>query len=247
MGDSTIRSRGTFTIEPGAEIVVEEGTLTLDAEDAFEITGADLRAAPHTHLSIIARTTLTIRDSVIAPTGVDPNPLGLTPPEAQRATLIIRDAGDGAPSIVLTGTSRVMATVLAPNANVQIGGHTVLYGRVFASRIHAFDDAAIFALPDDGSSIGLSSAYGPHRDEDGHLRDEVTVANRTAPAAMDAIVAALDVPVASAGITIEPNWNETTASSRVVRRAARRAQREAQRHGRRDHRRRWTRRHWSGA
>lgn len=240
-GDSVIRSRGSMHIEPGAHIIIENGLLVLDAEENFTITRARIETGPNGKLSIVVRRHLEICDSLIAPLEVDPDPLGTTPPNDDVQLLTLRDAGNAGATITIVGSSRLMATILAPDTHVSIRGNTVLYGRILAARIHALEHAAIFARPDDGASIGLTAIDGPHRDEDGLLLAAVAGEDRLAPTAMAFIAEALAVAVASTDDVIEPAGH----ASRAAERAARRVERRAHRPNRSNERRGWNRRHWN--
>ena len=208
-GDSVLRSRGGLHIEPGARVVVENGTLVLDAERHLQIRDARIEKFPGTTILMVARDLLTINDSVIAPIDVSPDPLGNTPPTDDFAQIRIIDAGNDSPTISIDGNTRIMATIFAPETMVTISGSTVFYGRAMARRISLAQRSVVYAKPDDNMPIGLSASFGPHRDEQSfRLHEAVLATDRLSSASMIQIAEAIGASVTAGGETVEPTTPE---------------------------------------
>ena len=208
-GDSILRSRGQLDIEPGARVVVESGTLVLDADAHLRIRNATIEQSPDTHILLVARKDMSISNSVIAPTDVKIDPLGNTETTDAFTNVRLVDAGEGEPTITINGYTQIMATVFAPESSLTVSGSTVFYGRAMARRIDLTQESVVYAMPDDNMPIGLSATAGPHRAEDSsRLHEVVCTSDRLSPEAMNQIADTLGAPVCANGETIEPTVPE---------------------------------------
>ena len=198
-GDRILHSRGDFRIESGASIEVARGTLVIDGDDRVSIRDAEIAVAPTGRLLIRGGRELRIDDGGIGPTeandrdalnadgmlpvDVDPNPVNLT--------------GGSGSIIMMEGDAMVTAVIIAPDADVRVEDDVLLHGRIIADGIEIGGRAVVYAAPDDGSVVGLTSPQGPHRAESGDLLAAVRTEDRTSSDAVDAIAEAIDVPVVS--------------------------------------------------
>ena len=145
-----------------------------------------------------------IRNSVIGPDDVEILGNGETDPNPQFKQVRIVDTGEGRPNIRIEGETRMMATIVASASQVRLQDAAVLYGRINANRIQLNDRATVFALPCDGSFVGLTANHGPHRDHDGSLHAAVTSPDRTDPTVMAALAQTLGVCVVAEGQVAAP-------------------------------------------
>ena len=203
-GDSILKSRGNLSVEPGARIIVESGCLILDAAQRLHLDTARIDKSPSARIFLVARDRMDIRNSIIGPDDVEILGSGETEPNPQFKQVRIVDTGEGRPNIRIEGETRMMATIVASVSQVRLQDAAVLYGRINANRIQLDDRATVFALPSDGSFVGMTASAGPHRDHDGGLRPAVLSPNRTDPAAMVILAQALGVCVVAEGHTAEP-------------------------------------------
>ena len=203
-GDSILKSRGNLSLEPGARIIVESGCLVLDAAQRLHLDTARIDKSPSARIFLVARDRIDIRNSVIGPDDVEILGSGETEPNPQFKQVRIVDTGEGRPDIRIEGETRMMATIVASASRVRLQDAAVLYGRINANRIQLDDRATVFALPCDGTFVGLTATDGPHRNHDGSLHAAVTSPDRTDPAAMATLAQALGVCVVAEGHTAEP-------------------------------------------
>lgn len=224
-GDRILHSRGDFRIESGAAIEVARGTLVIDGDALVSIHDAEIAVAPAGRLLIRGGRELRIEDGGIGPTDatdrdaltsagmlpveVDPNPVNLT-------------GGPGS-TIVIEGDAMVTAVVIAPDSDVRVEDDVLLHGRIVAEAIEIGGRAVVYAAPDDGRVVGLTSPQGPHRDEDGDLLPALQVADRTSVAAVASIAEAIETPV----VSLDESNLDTTQGWRKIPRSVRRAWRAA--------------------
>lgn len=219
-GDRTLRSRGDFRIESGAKIEVARGTFVIDGAADVSIEDAVIAVAPAGRLLIRGGRELRIDDAGIGPldatdrdaldtrgmlpVDVDPNPVNIT-------------GGPGS-TIVMEGEAMVTAVVIAPDADVRVEDDVLLHGRILADEIEIGGRAVVYAAPDDGSVVGLTTPQGPHRDEDGDLLTALKVEDRTSAEAVDAISDALETPVVSldeSKLDISRHWRRIPREVRL--------------------------------
>ena len=212
-GDRILHSRGDFRIESGATIEVARGTLVIDGDATVSIRDAEIAVAPTGRLLIrggrelriddggIGPTEATDRDALTAdgmlPVDVDPKPVNLT-------------GGPGS-TIVIEGDAMVTAILIAPDSDVHVEDDVLLHGRIVADTIEIGGRAVVYAAPDDGRVVGLTSPQGPHRDEDGDLLPALQVEDRTSVDAVDSIAEAIGTPLVSLQESrreTRPNWRE---------------------------------------
>ena len=224
-GDRILHSRGDFRIESGATIEVARGTLVIDGDATVSIRDAEIAVAPTGRLLIrggrelriddggIGPTEATDRDALTAdgmlPVDVDPKPVNLT-------------GGPGS-TIVMEGDAMVTAVIIAPDADVRVEDDVLLHGRIVADAIEIGGRAVVYAAPDDGSVVGLTSPQGPHRDEDGDLLAAVQTEDRTSDDAIEAIAEELETPV----VSLDDSSGESRRNWRRIPREVRRGWRQA--------------------
>ena len=212
----------------------------------LQIRDATIEKAPAATVILVARDRLTLNDSVIAPTGMNPDPLGTTPPTDEVARVRIIDAGEEQATISITGNTRLMATIFAPEAIVSVHDTAVFYGRMMARRINLAEHSAVYAIPDNGIRVGLSATEGPHRDTDSsRLHESLLTEDRTSTETMIQIAEALGASVTAGGETIEPAVPEIAiADSQQLASDEQRPRRWRGWFGRTAHRKPWIRRSW---
>ncbi len=224
-GDRILRSRGDLRIESGASIEVARGTLVIDGDADVSIRNAEIAVAPAGRLLIRGGRELRIDDGGIGPTDatdrdaltsagmlpveVDPGPVNLT-------------GGPGS-TIVIEGDAMVTAVLIAPDSDVHVEDDVLLHGRIVADTIEIGGRAVVYAAPDDGRVVGLTSPQGPHRDEGGDLLPALQVEDRTSVDAVDSIAEAIETPV----VSLQESRQETGRNWRDVRRDLRREWRAA--------------------
>lgn len=242
--DRVVRSDDDIVTDPGTRILVERGTLVLDADRNVHLREAEIEVAPEGRLVLRAGRQLRLEDTSIL--GGDADRRSLAPGEAlpteamslaDRVTL----TGSDGMTLELAGDCDVVATVMAPGTTVRVLEDSVLHGRIVAERVELRDRAIVFARPDDGRVIGLTASAGPHRNEDGRLLDSVCEPNRTEPEALASIAEELGVAVCATGEVATPSPSAEESRSKTVRegverrrweRRQRREQRRAERRSR---------------
>ena len=101
--------------------------------------------------------------------------------------------GDLHSTIMIDGDSMVTGVVIAPDTEVRVMDDALVHGRIVAERIDLRDRCILFAMPDDGSVVGLTSRLWPHRSEDGGLVAVVCQPNRLTPGTVLQIATELGV------------------------------------------------------
>ncbi len=172
--DRVIRSLTDIELADGAVISVTAGTLVLDAAQDLIIRGATISVADGAGLILRAGRELRLHDAVIVPETISPSEAGTefhVDTLARDAMLATLDGANA--SITIEGRSAVVLSVVAPGAGVAVRDDAVLHGRIVASNVELAGRAVVYARPDDGRVIGLTTPIGPHRDDDGRLFDEL--------------------------------------------------------------------------
>lgn len=190
-GDRVVRSLGDVVLEHGAEVRVESGTLVLDAVRDLSIRGAEIVVADGARLVLRAGRELRIEDAVIVPDSIDPSSAAGEVPPLDRdvaRSLLATLATPGA-SIEIGGRSAVVLAIVAPEGDVVVEDDAVLHGRILAADVELRHHATVYARPDDGRVIGLTTPVGPHRDDDGRLLDSVASADLATAAGLASVAA----------------------------------------------------------
>ena len=128
--------------------------------------------------------------------------------------------------IVLRGDSSVTGTILAPDAKVKMIDESVLHGRIVAKRAELRDAAILYARPDDGRVIGLTSIAGPHRDEDGFLHSLLTGSDRGDIRVLQQIAEELGMAVCATGSFAHPSETSIDARAECVNQGLQRMRRD---------------------
>ena len=214
-GDRILHSRGDFRIESGAEIEVARGTLVIDGDALVSIHDAEITVAPAGRLLIRGGRELRIDDGGIGPRDATDRealtPAGMLPVDVDPKPVNL--TGGPGSTIVIEGDAMVTAVVIAPDSDVRVEDDVLLHGRIVADAIEIGGRAVVYAAPDDGRVVGLTSPLGPHRDEDGDLLPALQVEDRTSAAAVDAIAEAIEVPV----VSVQESRRETNRRWRLAR------------------------------
>lgn len=214
-GDRILHSRGDFRIESGAEIEVARGTLVIDGDALVSIHDAEIAVAPAGRLLIRGGRELRIDDGGIGPRDATDRealtPAGMLPVDVDPKPVNL--TGGPGSTIVIEGDAMVTAVVIAPDSDVRVEDDVLLHGRIVADAIEIGGRAVVYAAPDDGRVVGLTSPQGPHRDEDGDLLPALQVEDRTSAAAVDAIAEAIEVPV----VSVQESRRETNRRWRRAR------------------------------
>ncbi len=194
-GNSVLRSRGAILIEPGARIIIENGVVVLDAKKRIKIKNATIEKADGAELLVVSRKQLIIDGSTLQPCGTVIDPQGNTPPT--QAVEEIRIVGDpeSDSSILIKGNSHLMASISASNSEITLQDSTVLYGRIHGRKITLTDQTVVYAAPDDGAVIGLTTIKGPHRNTSGQLREVLKTTDRVEGLKMAEISQLLNINV----------------------------------------------------
>ncbi len=180
--DRILHSRGDFRIESGSRIDVTRGTLVIDADGYMEIHHASIIAAPGAQVIVRGGKGLRITSSTIGPEGAVPEALstdGMLSTKTETTAILM--TADLRGKITVDGDSMVTGVLIAPDAEVRIMGDALIHGRIIGDRIDLADRCIVFAMPDDGRVVGLTSPFGPHRCEDGRLVPEVCQTDRLRP------------------------------------------------------------------
>ncbi|MEE2971931.1 MAG: hypothetical protein VX672_02300, partial [Planctomycetota bacterium] len=242
--DRVVRSDDDLVTDPGTRILVERGTLVLDADRNLHLRAAAIEVSPEGRLVLRAGRQLRLEDTSIQDTVADrraPAPGEALPAEAMGLADRVTLTGSDGMTLELAGDCDVVATVMAPGTTVRVLEDSVLHGRIVAERVELRDRAIVFARPDDGRVIGLTASSGPHRSEDGRLLDSVCEPDRTEPEALASIAEELGVAVCATGEVATPSPSAEDSKSQTVRegierrrweRRQRREQRRADRRSR---------------
>lgn len=207
-GDRTIRILRDLDIEAGARLVIDGGTLHLDVERDVDIRRAEILVGPTGRLVIRAGRRLRIQDAYVGDSRHDPDSIpenGMLPPDTSTTTdrIILTALPDA--EILISGGSSVTGTILAPDAKTRVFDDAVVHGRMVASSVELRDDALLYARPDDGSVIGLTTIAGPHRDERGYLNPMLTTPDRGSLDVLEAIAEAIGIAVCATGSIAHPS------------------------------------------
>lgn len=192
--DRILHSRGDFRMGPGSRIDVTRGTLVIDADGYMTIHRASIIAAPGARVLVRGGKGLRITNSTIGPEGAVPEALssdGMLPIETKTTAILM--TADLRGKITIDGDSMVTGVLIAPDAEVRVMGDALIHGRIIGERIDLADRCVVFAMPDDGRVVGLTSPFGPHRNEDGRLVPEVCQTDRLEPGLVGEIAADLGV------------------------------------------------------
>jgi|GEM_PF-4308052 len=193
-GDRILHSRGDLRIEPNAQIDVTRGTLIIDGDGHVTIHRASITAAAGARVLIRGGKSIRITDSTIGPEGASVEALsaeGMLPIETDVTRILM--TGDLHSTIMIDGESMVTGVVIAPDTEVRVMDDALVHGRIVADRIDLRDRCIVFAMPDDGSVVGLTSRLGPHRSEDGELVHVVCQPDRLQPSTVLQIATELGV------------------------------------------------------
>ena len=207
--DQVIRSLGDLSITDSDDrIVVEDGTLVLDATRDLHLRDTHITVGPRGSLILRAGRRLRIQNTSIEGTTPDER-------ESDRGGMLSIESASVADRVLITSDqdmvfelgsdSLVVGTILAPESTVRLSGDAVLHGRIVASRVELRDQAIVYARPDDGRIIGLTAPEGPHRTPEGLLIEAVCVPERTDPETLTAIAEEMGVTVCAAGQVIAPS------------------------------------------
>lgn len=242
--DRVVRSNDDIVTDPGTRILVERGTLVLDAVRNLHLRDADIEISAEGSLVLRAGRQLRLEDTAIRDADAerpDLAPGEALPAEAMGLADRVTMTGSDGMTLELAGECDVVATVIAPGTTVRVLEESVLHGRIVAERVELRDEAIVFARPDDGRVIGLTASSGPHRCEEGLLVDSVREPDRTEPEALASIAEELGVAVCATGDVATPSPEAEESRSGRIRdsierrrweRRQRREQRRAERRSR---------------
>ena len=227
-GDLQIRADRRIQIQRGACVVVQRGTLSLEAAQRLNLREATILVRPGARLELrggervlldgatigqTAAATLAIADTGMLPLESDP----------QAVVVVADDRG----AVAIRGDALLAATIVAPEASVTLEDGAILHGRVVAAEATLRDDAVLFARPDDGRVIGLTSPVGPHRDETGRLTPEVAELDRTDESFLMYLAETLELPVCGDGRMVRPLLVATARAAEQARTMMLRSRRAA--------------------
>lgn len=213
--DQVIRSLGDLSItDSDNRIVVEDGTLVLDAKRDLHLRDTHITVGPRGSLILRAGRRLRIQNTSIEGTSSDERDCdsgGMLSIESASVADRVLITSDDDVIFEIDTHSLVVGTILAPQSTVRISDDAVLHGRIVASRVELRDRAIVYARPDDGRIIGLTAPEGPHRTPEGLLIEAVCVPERTDPETLTAIAEEMGMTVCAAGQVVAPS---PTASER---------------------------------
>ncbi|MCP4833162.1 MAG: hypothetical protein GY895_00215 [Phycisphaera sp.] len=215
-GDLTIHALENLEIQPGARLIVDGGTLHLDVDRDFKARDAEIAVGPTGRIVIRAGRRLQVENAFIgdaAHPGESVDRGRMLPMEAAAAVGRIVLTGRQDAEITISGDSIVTGTIIAPEANMHVVDSAVLHGRIVAARVEFRNEAMLYARPDDGRMIGMTSLSGPHRDGEGLLKAVVQTPDRGCPAVLEEIAEALGVAVCATGTIALPS--ETAIATRA--------------------------------
>ncbi len=229
-GDRVIRSLSDLELADGASLAVTGGTLVLDAAQDLEIRGATITVSDGSRLILRAGRELRLHDAVIVPETIAPDDAATefastaSPGDAIIATLNGSNA-----AIVVEGRSAVVLSIIAPGGEVSIRDDSVLHGRILAGDVELGDRAIVYALPDDGRVIGLTTPVGPHREDDGHLIAELAEVDFRNASTLVAAADRIGLPVRTLDAVVEPDPEAVAGRGKEVRDRIRRMVEERRR------------------
>ncbi len=207
-GDLVIRCLRDFEMEPGSSIHVERGRLTLDVDRDVRLRDARMTVGEAGSILVRAGRRMWVDDSTL---GVERD----REPSRDDGRMLSPAAHAGPARVVLTGgrnselrfkgRSTGVFSVVAPEAEVRLEDEVAIHGRLVAERVELRDASVLFARPEGGRMIGLSSEAGPHRDAQGRLLPILTSIDRCDASRLAEIAEALGVPVCAAGSIARPS------------------------------------------
>ena len=207
--DQVVRSCEDISItDSDTRIVVEHGTLVLDAKRDLHLRDTHITVGPGGSLILRAGRRLWIQNSSIEGTTFDERDSdkgGMLAIESASVATRVLITSDEDMVLEINADSLVVGTILAPESTVRISDDAVLHGRIVASRVELRDRAIIYARPDDGRIIGLTAPEGPHRTPEGLLIESVCVPDRTDPEILSTIAEEMGVTVCAAGKVVAPS------------------------------------------
>ena len=207
-GDRTIHALENLDIQPGARLIIDGGTLHLDVDRDFTARDAEIVVGPTGRIVIRAGRRLQVENAFIgdlAHPGESMDRGRMLPMEAASAVDRIILTGRPDAEITISGDSIVTGTIIAPEANMHVVDSAVLHGRIVAARVEFRNEAMLYARPDDGRMIGMTSVSGPHRDGEGLLKAVVQTPDRGCPSVLEEIAEALGVAVCTTGTVALPS------------------------------------------
>jgi hypothetical protein len=217
-GDRVIRSLSDLELVDGATLVVNSGTLVLDAARDLVIRGATITVAEGSQLILRAGRELRLHDAVIVPDAVATTDAAtefastVAPPDAIVATLDGSDA-----SIVVEGRAAVVLSIIAPDGDVAIRDDAVMHGRIVAANVELGGRAIVYARPDDGHVIGLTTPVGPHREDDGRLIAELADLDLGLSSTLVAAADRVGLPVRTLDDVVEPDPEMVASRGEEIR------------------------------
>jgi len=228
--DRVIRSLTDMELVDGARLAVTGGTLVLDAAEDLVIRGATISVAEGANLILRAGRELRLDGATIVPAGVsaaDAASESVAPTSPRDAVIATLDGGNGA--IRVEGRSAVVMSIIAPDGDIEVRDDAVLHGRILGGDVELSGRALVYARPDDGQVIGLTTPAGPHREDDGTLVTELTGDDRGTAASLSAAADRIGMPVVLLNDTIEPDPEVATSRGLNIRERIRRALEERRR------------------
>ena len=207
--DRVVRSLEDLELtDPETRIVIERGTLVLDAERDLHLRDTHIQIEPEGSLILRAGRRIRIQSTSIEGTTADGREIddgGMLSIESASIADRVLITSDEDMVFELAGDSLLIGTILAPDSTVRITGNAVLHGRIVASRVELRDHAIVYARPDDGRIIGLTAPEGPHRTPDGDLMESVCDPDRADPEVMSVIAEEIGVAVCATGNIVAPS------------------------------------------
>ena len=223
-GDRVIRSLSGIEIADGAMIEVTRGTLVLDAAEDLIIRSATISVADGANLVLRAGREMRLHDATIVPEAVSPaDAAGEFPSTSVPRDTLVATLDGSSGSIVVEGRSAVVMSIVAPGGTVMIRDDAVLHGRILAADVELGGHALVYARPDDGQMIGLTSPIGPHREDDGLLIAELASADLGSPSAMLAAADRIGLPVVLLAERVEPDPEIVARRGEEIRERVRRS------------------------
>jgi hypothetical protein len=229
-GDRVIRSLAGIELSDGALLEVTGGTLVLDATQDLLIRGATISVADGASLILRAGREMRLDGAIIVPDTVAPADAAseLVSTSIPRDTIVATIHGSNA-SVTIEGRSAVVMSIVAPEGGVEIRDDAVLHGRILAADVELADRALVYARPDDGQVIGLTTPSGPHREDDGRLIEEARASDRGTGAGLIAAAERIGVPVVLLTAIVEPDPETVARRGQEIRERIRRALEERRR------------------
>ncbi len=229
-GDRVIRSTDDLELADGASVTVTRGTLVLDAADDLVVRAATISVADGASLVLRAGGRLRLHDAIVVPDAVAPaDAAGERVPTEVGGNAIVATLAAGGDAITVEGRSAVVMTIVAPGGVVEVRDDAVLHGRILAADVELGDRAVVYALPDDGRVIGLTTPLGPHRDDEGALVEELTADDRGTASGLLAAAERIGMPIVLLGAVVEPDPESVTRRGEEIREKIRRTLEERRR------------------